>query len=172
MTTAKLFAAVTGHLRRALNTQSDNATTERSEGGFTLIEVVVSFTLLIIIGSTVMVGIGNGIHASNATRVRTTASNVARDYIEQARSMSPAQVTAISPTSVKVGAQTFTVTRSVSVGQPGLTFAAGVTCATAPNQTGLYNSLLPLMLYITVTVSWNGASAPARSDTALACVSA
>jgi len=124
---------------------------QHTDGGFTLLEVVVSFTIFAIIASAAVVAIVNGIKVSDYTSDRVQAANVAQAVLQQAQA-NPSGVIATptpAPSITSVGGKSFVVARTASV-------PAGCPAG----------SSIP----VTVVVSWtNGSSRQVRMDTVIAC---
>lgn len=99
---------------------------ERSEGGFTLIEVAVSFGLLMVVGAAAVTGIVNALQTSHVSQQRVLAANVGQQDVatDLAGYQSAGTVPRTTSYTTSVGAERFTVSRSVSFNTGGATACA------------------------------------------------
>lgn len=94
----------------------------RRDAGFTVLEVIVSFTLFVLASSTATYALFTSINASHISQQRGTAAGVAQSYIAQAAANS-ATVTRESAKqySAAVGSEQFTVLRTITFSPSGAT---------------------------------------------------
>ncbi len=125
------------------------ATTDR---GFTVIEALVSFVLLALVGASATSAIVATMRTSNTTRDRVTAANIAQQDIQDARSLRyPNYPAGVAAHTVTVGNKSFTVSRSVTTPCPA---------------TWIPDS--PPMQVVT-TVTWRDGKTPVTIGTEIAC---
>ena len=91
-----------------------------AEAGFTVLEVLVSFTLFVLVSATATYGIFRGISVSHLSQQRGAASGVAQSYISQAA----ANAATINAESAKVytasvAGEQFTVKRTITFSNSG-----------------------------------------------------
>lgn len=126
-----------------------------ADGGFTLLEVVVSFVIFAIVSTAAVLAIANGMQTSGYTSDRIQAANVAQAALQQARANPSAVIATPTPTAstTSVGNNVYTVRRSATVPTAG-----GTSCPAG--------SAMP----VTVVVTWsNGGGRQVRMDTVIAC---
>ena len=136
-----------------------------SDGGFTLIEAVVSFALFVVISTTAIYSITNALQASHRSQRRVDAANVAQYVVAQARALASANK--VSPdsgtsytTTVGNGSsaslEKFTYRRWIVFSTPGATECSAGTTFT-----------VNVEVYQGTTVS--SSTFLARSDSVVAC---
>ena len=136
----------------------------RDDGGFTLLEAVVSFVLFAVVMGSAMYGIVTALNASHSSQQRVDAANVAQEYVAAARANPQQAVTESGQqhfaavgggTGGNAATEQFTVVRYI-------TFAA-------PNQ----SQCTPGTTFTVNVVVYQGASAAgqylARNDSVVAC---
>ncbi|MHA3703649.1 PulJ/GspJ family protein [Jatrophihabitans sp. YIM 134969] len=115
------------------------------DSGFTLTETLVSITLLVLTGGAATTGVVGGLRAQSDNEMRTTASNLVRADVDDARSvLYPDYPPPVARHPEKVGAKTFWLTRTVTA--RGVVGTA--TCPDVITATGV------LALTVTSTVTW------------------
>jgi len=153
--------------------------------GFTLIEVVVSFTLLVIIATAAVVALSSGAKATGASQQKTQANNIARQYLEAARAQGAFGVSDTSPLTVSTtGIPSLKVCRVYTPASSTLSSAASWDPAGSCPTPSSGSACTPggssdNSFYITVLVGWKtnfGTSTASgyrtlRTDTLLACKS-
>ena len=123
----------------------------RNDGGFTVVEVVVSLVLFVIVAAAATSAIVNALATSNTTNNRVTATGLAQQALAQARADQAAVIATHDLTSVS-GPYTVTRTALVPVNVNGEVCPAGDTIS------------------VTVVVTWiNGGNRSVRLDTVMAC---
>lgn len=95
------------------------------EAGFTILEVLVAFTLFVLASTTATYALFTSINTSHLSQQRGTAGGVAQSYIAQAAN----NAATIGPESAKaysaaVGTENFTVVRTITFSQSGETKCA------------------------------------------------
>lgn len=113
---ATLTATVRGRL---------SADGRRSDDGFTVLEVLVAFTLFVLAASTATFALYTSINTSHVSQQRGAAAGVAQSYIAQAANNSAT----VGPESAKtysatVGSEQFTVLRTITFSAVGETQCA------------------------------------------------
>lgn len=110
---AKLAATTRGRLDRA------------PDDGFTVLEVLVAFTVFVIAASTATFALYTSINASHVSQQRSAAAGVAQSYIAQAAANSATVgPESAKPYSAAVGSEQFTVLRSITFSVAGETQCA------------------------------------------------
>ncbi|SDJ05507.1 hypothetical protein SAMN05444157_1496 [Frankineae bacterium MT45] len=139
-----------------------------ADDGFTLIEVVVAFTLMVIIGAGVVASLVNGARATTASQQRAAASNIARQYLESAR----AQGLAVTPTTswTAVPNTPYSYCRNLGSTTAAPSASTSTSCATN-SDTGCNSTTAGQQYYISIVVRWSTPSGAKtlRSDTVMAC---
>jgi type II secretion system protein I len=127
---------------------------DRPEGGFTLLEVIVSFVVFAIVAASATAAIVTALQASHGTQQRVDAAAVAQSFIAQAQT-DPQSVTAESSKSypANVKNEDFTVTRTI-------TFSDGTSTHCA--------SGLSFTVHVLVAQAQSGRFL-ARNDTVVTC---
>jgi type II secretory pathway pseudopilin PulG len=145
---APVLAKLVATVRERLDGGTD------SDSGFTVLEVLVAFTLFVLAASTATFALYTSINASHVSQQRGTAAGIAQSYIAQAAANTTTiGVETNKPYSATVGSEQFTVLRSIVFS------LAGETQCTRGS-------------YVTVNVVVNQAQTSkflARSDTRIAC---
>jgi type II secretory pathway pseudopilin PulG len=131
------------------------------DSGFTLTETLVSITLLVLTGGAATTGIVGGLRAQSDNEMRTTASNLVRADIDDARAvLYPDYPPAVARHAETVGTKNFWLRRTVTA--PGVTGTA--TCPSVITATGV------LALTVTSTVTWGDKDAKSISmATVISC---
>ena len=147
-----MAASALDRFRSRLRTASD------SDGGFSLLEVVVSFALFAIVAAAATAAVANSIRTSDSTAQRVEATQIAQQDIEKARALKPAQISVTGyPLVVTAGARSFTVTRTIN-------YSTGSSCPSTRVAGSEY------YLNVTDVVTWSGdTTRSVRMDTVLAC---
>lgn len=132
------------------------------DGGFTLVEAVVSLTIFVIVAAAAALALLTGITGNNASSDRVGAAQVAQQESDRARAMSRTDLTA-SPTVTSTatrGAKQYSVRRTVS-------YLGGSSCPTAlPSGTA---TATPREIQVNVVVTVPGSGRTVTMDTVLAC---
>jgi type II secretory pathway pseudopilin PulG len=87
---------------------------ELDDGGFTVIEALVSFIVLAIVGVSATLGLVQGNTVSKRSSDRVNAVNLAQQDIQDARGLQPPTYPAAQTKTSVLGSTNYTVTRSVS----------------------------------------------------------
>lgn len=104
----------------ATRTRRNALRAARSDDGFTLAEVVVSFGIFAIVASVATLAVVTGIDITGASTARVAAANIAQQDLARARTINPGEVSAEGyPREVTAAAGTFTVHRDVAFSQGG-----------------------------------------------------
>lgn len=121
---AKLAATIRG--RRAVPGAIPDAAAHRgSDAGFTVLEVLVAFSLFVLAASTATFALYTSINASHISQQRGAAAGVAQSYIAQAAANSATVAPeSAKPYSATVGSEQFTVLRSITFSLAGETQCA------------------------------------------------
>lgn len=123
--------AILGRLARRVESAGD------ADGGFTVLEAVVSFTLFVTVAASAINGVVNSLQASHISQRRVDAANIAQAFITSAQA-NTATVTVESGReySANVLTETFEVKRWITFSNlggtqcsPGATFTVSVTVA-------------------------------------------
>lgn len=146
-----------------------DASTVENDGGFTMIEAIVSFGIFAVVIAAAVLAIVAGIKTSNGNRDRVVAANVAQQELARAQVMPTASLTA-APTATStstVGQEPYTIVRKVDYAKVAGTAAAtasALACPTAVSTGTAY------WMHIAVTVTWPGANGRSvQMDTVRAC---
>lgn len=145
-----------------------SASPSRRDEGFTLAEVIVSLSILVIVAASVSALVIRSLQATSATQMRVTATNLAEQDLAQMRALNSANKTAqiVNATSTPaVGINTFTLTRTVtqcnaSTGGGPVTYSCGGTGPTCA--AGSYKT-------VTTSISWPKSGRPVVLTTRIAC---
>lgn len=128
------------------------------DGGFALMETVVAMVIFVVVATGAVVAAISGVHASDDSRNRVAATNIAQSDLEQARAI-PTPAPASYSTSAANNAQRYTVTREITTYTADATATPSDTACPAGGE-----------LQIRVTVKWpGGAGHEVRAGTVLAC---
>lgn len=103
-----------------------------ADDGFSLIEVMVAFILFMIVSASATVAIANATKTSSTTGSKIAATNLAQQYLQQARALPVASLTAglnIPAMPTQVGNGTYTVSQSACLATAASTAAGQPTCA-------------------------------------------
>lgn len=123
------MTAMLGRLRRTAGDGPD--------GGYTVLEAIVSFTLFVVVATGAITGVVNSIQASHASHQRVDAANVAQSFIASAQAnTTTVTVESGKEYSANIGSEQFQVKRWITFHNPsgtqctpGATFVVSVTVA-------------------------------------------
>jgi prepilin-type N-terminal cleavage/methylation domain-containing protein len=138
------MSSIRDRLHRRVRASADG------DGGFTLIEVLVAFTIFAIVMGGAIYGIVSALNASHVSQQRIAAANVAQSFIADAQAKAATialendkQTSAFSGNSSGAGREEFSVHRWITFGstgatqcRPGTTFTVSVVVDQA--QTGKF----------------------------------
>jgi type II secretory pathway pseudopilin PulG len=123
------------------------------DGGFTILEALVSITLFAILAGASTTVIATAIGTNNTAQDRVTAANLAQADIQRARALQyPSYPAAVPAHVVMVGTKKFTVARTISTTCPALW---------TPGQ--------PTSMQVTTTVTWPGSPSSVAVATEISC---
>jgi prepilin-type N-terminal cleavage/methylation domain-containing protein len=156
------LARSTASLGRRLHQRLGGAHGEHEDGGFTLVEALVSLTIFVIVAAAAALAIVTGISGNNASSDRVGAAQVAQQESDRARAMSKDVLTAtpVATSTATRGSKQYTVQRTVS-------YIGGTSCPTAlPTGTA---TATPREIRVNVVVTVPGSGRTVTMDTVLAC---
>lgn len=121
---AKFAATIRGR-RDVPDAGPESAAHDGSDAGFTVLEVLVAFSLFVLAASTATFALYTSINASHISQQRGTAAGVAQSYLAQAAANSATVVQESAKTySATVGSEQFTVLRTINFSLAGETQCA------------------------------------------------
>ena len=152
----------TASLRQRAQQRLGYAHGVHEDGGFTLVEALVSLTIFVIVAAAAALAIVTGITGNNASSDRVGAAQVAQQESDRARAMSKDALTAtpLATSTATRGSKQYTVQRTVS-------YIGGTSCPTAlPTGTA---TATPREIRVNVVVTVPGSGRTVTMDTVLAC---
>lgn len=90
-----------------------------ADAGFTVLEVLVAFTLFVLVSATATYGIFQAINASHTSQQRTEAAGVAQSYISQAAANAATINSGTNSYNASVAGESFTVARTITFANGG-----------------------------------------------------
>jgi type II secretory pathway pseudopilin PulG len=156
---------VTARLAARLGALRTGSDTSDADGGFILVEAIVSMVIFAIVAAGATTAVIGGIQGSSVTQTRVSTANIAQQAVQQAEAMPKASLAAtpIVTSTATAGNAKYTVTRTVQFATP----TAGQVPTACPTAV---SSGTPYAMVVHVSVTGAGKNArTVAMDTVISC---